>query len=934
MSLGAVAGIIALEVLTAAAGKGTGLGIKALRKRFKSGIEGEATECLEAAVLAFINVLPAMDEKEAAALTAFFTEPAISEMFAPLLRGNLSAVKGDEFLAALGRSKARPKDMDDSFLDEAWDAFEQTYYSELARDKHKRLHRFCMQKLAQTGERRAIRAGSFNPATLTTYLNDVIAETDRIQLRGISSGSRAGRKAASYGIEALYTPLRTVGSARSEQHLVPDRIELKELLSVQQRLLLVGKPGAGKTTFLKLITCVLAKDVRGLEDVNHRPGRSFHLGLSPDREPPVPVFIRLASLSNLMGRDDVDRSSVQWIRRFLEQGHDSATARALIGLLEEKRAALLLDGLDEVGDEGLRARLLDLVAKVVQRWSGNLIVITSRPHGYGEVSDLSTISTAVIDDFQKPEITEFIRRWVRAWDAGEEVPRGVAYRRELEEAIVDSTPIRRMASNPVMLTCLCVVHWNENRLPEGKADLLAAVLRWLLQSKDDKRRKRGYTSAFAEECYKALARAMTAHSDGKQVIVGLGWAADRLGEPFEDEKDITGGARLRRAGISFLENEMLDSGIVESAGVGQLKFWHLIFQEHYAARSLVELGDGAGEEGWWYWLEPNLCDPQWSEVLEHFAGCLIRTGRKPTHKLIRRMLGTIQADDLASVARATGATGRVLRILDAYDYKLPSRLGWAGIRDQALEIFTREGAARVPVKERIVAAEALGEGGDPRLTGTLRNQLEVPGLSGLTLGKYPVTVEEFRRFVEDGGYSDRCWWGEHWKTCREEGWVSPGFWETQLHTRNRPVAEVSWYEAVAYCRWLSELTERKVRLPTTKEWYAAARHLEGGYPWGALEPNPELANFAPHWKPYVGHPTPVGVYPDGAAPGGHLDLAGNVWEWCEDRLGDEARAPRPLRGGSWWDSAKFLRSTFRYRKHADVRDGPVGFRVLVASCVR
>jgi hypothetical protein len=78
-----------------------------------------------------------------------------------------------------------------------------------------------------------------------------------------------------------------------------------------------------------------------------------------------------------------------------------------------------------------------------------------------------------------------------------------------ETTVVNVARMRRMAKYPVMLACLCVVHWNEKRLPEGKADLLMAVLRWLLDAKEEKRLARGYSNTFAGECFKSLALAMT-----------------------------------------------------------------------------------------------------------------------------------------------------------------------------------------------------------------------------------------------------------------------------------------------------------------------------------------------------------------------------------------------------------------------------------------
>jgi formylglycine-generating enzyme required for sulfatase activity len=145
----------------------------------------------------------------------------------------------------------------------------------------------------------------------------------------------------------------------------------------------------------------------------------------------------------------------------------------------------------------------------------------------------------------------------------------------------------------------------------------------------------------------------------------------------------------------------------------------------------------------------------------------------------------------------------------------------------------------------------------------------------------------------------------------------PGNWEDQLAMPNRPVTNVSYFEASAYCRWLSEQRGEVVRLPTVAEWEMAATPAPGAYPWGKDEPDRERANYSGN----VGAPTPVGIYPAGDGPNGHCDLAGNVMEWCLYN-GDYWGA---LRGAGWVAHAKELRAALHI--HAGNRRAFVGFRV-------
>jgi formylglycine-generating enzyme required for sulfatase activity len=151
------------------------------------------------------------------------------------------------------------------------------------------------------------------------------------------------------------------------------------------------------------------------------------------------------------------------------------------------------------------------------------------------------------------------------------------------------------------------------------------------------------------------------------------------------------------------------------------------------------------------------------------------------------------------------------------------------------------------------------------------------------------------------------------------------------------VVSVSWYEAAAYCAWLSERLGRAVRLPTEAEWERAARGTSGRkYPWGSDAPDVTRANY--DFK--VGHTTPVGLYPLGATPEGIHDLAGNAWEWVSDwyapnyfvtRSSQNPKGPssgryRVLRGGSWVPNPRNVRVSRRLRNYPSSRYDDNGFR--------
>ncbi len=203
-----------------------------------------------------------------------------------------------------------------------------------------------------------------------------------------------------------------------------------------------------------------------------------------------------------------------------------------------------------------------------------------------------------------------------------------------------------------------------------------------------------------------------------------------------------------------------------------------------------------------------------------------------------------------------------------------------------------------------------------------QHRLELPTY---WIGKTPVTNAQFRPFVAGDGYTNRDYWtAAGWQWREQEKIIRPRYWDdTQWNGDDYPVVGISWYEAVAYCRWLSAQTGHDLRLPTEAEWEKAARGPEGRiWPWG----NTWEAGRCNSREAGEQRTTPVGSYPDGAGPYGVLDMAGNVWEWCattwrkrypyqvEDEWTDAYLAGnngRVRRGGSWISGQKFVRGAIR-----------------------
>ncbi|MCP4699390.1 MAG: SUMF1/EgtB/PvdO family nonheme iron enzyme [Gammaproteobacteria bacterium] len=802
------------------------------------------------------------------------------------------------------------------------------------------------------------------------------------------------------GLDVFHRPPRQKQSQQIEQESDKRQAAL-ELLDQEKRLVLLGDPGSGKTTFVNYLTGALALAAADSLELSALP-KALH-GLMPVR-----LVLREAAHG-----DKKSGAALLW--KAVEEDiamtgcPPEIAARTLAHLQERIRgqgALFFLDGLDEVPEsEGRRKNLLKAVRDLADTCPpGCRFLITARPYAYAKpATRLADFSTAELAPLNEEQRKRFIERWYEAMRKHTRMNRETtrAKAESLQTAVLRPN-LAELASRPLLLTLMAALHTGRGRLPEDRARLYNDSVELLLGDWQRSRQVRGpdgrpvaeagmlqVLESDLGEVRKAMEKlAFQVHERQRREQSGTDAPADiRKGEVLEAFDPLLNRGELRsRQLLEYLDRQA--GLLIAREEGGPYAFPHRSFQEYLAACRVCNLPDYLDR-----FRKLAEQDPAWwREVF------LLGTGRlcESSAGLVTHMVNALLPRDTAKVKKPTdkewrkaALAGEALLeqfILDHLQEDDAYVEVYEKIRDWLARCL-KEG--RLPPRERAAAGEVLGRLGDPRPgIGLDKNGLpdivwaDIPGgefwmgsedgrnnerpchqlrLDAFRIARYPVTVAQYRAFMDAGGYDEERWWtkpGWAWRTGELDKWKDakeyalllehrsvktrgqPWNWPNQQRFFNYPVRSVTWFEAAAFCCWLGAQLDADIRLPAEAQWERAAAGRDGRkFPWGDAEWDEQRANLK---KSGINHPVAAGLYPAGATPEKVLDLAGNLWEWClslykkypcqeEDGRNDlETKGYRILRGGVYYIDKSRARCTYRNRYLPDSYYEHVGFRVVMS----
>jgi formylglycine-generating enzyme required for sulfatase activity/SAM-dependent methyltransferase len=779
--------------------------------------------------------------------------------------------------------------------------------------------------------------------------------------------------------QPLYTSIRVPVASEPETErervLVQEPetrpLTLLEVVGQEPRVMVLGSHGTGKSMFLRYLALSL---------IEHREGKELKVSAEPYPDwmhgALFPLWIDLAEFAS----SEFEQETAEGLCAFIAHHLDIFADQLWNQVLAPGGVLLLLDGL-EWAPEATSAFLRCLDAAWLDQSShgSSCVVVTSQPYVDADRSPakfLPNYVRVVLEPWDLDQLDSFVRSWYaelqrREWldaESARDLPGRLcsALRRDRVHSI---------ASRPSLMTLIALLHTLDGRLPIDDGLFLHELIELAFATWSEGREEgeRDLGQLFDVQGLRSAISALT--------FQGYSRLADQEGPVEFSESDIRAAlVHVSRDGRweavhDMARRMMMRPYLLDERAAGVYTFIDLNLQAYAAARHLS--------------IQPDLpalivglamdCPNRWRRVIL-FTLSRLAAVQEDLPGALEVVEALIEPWSLASdqelssqgIWRLVWLAGEALIQLDASCDLWSAAQTLESVQGALTDLLQR---GRLDPAQRSRVGQILDRlpGGDPRSGVTLAAPLwcqvpesafwfgedeeaEIVELDTFWISRYPVTNAQYAVFV--GATSHKApshWHGSH---------PPPGL-------GNHPVVHVTWDDVSAYCAWWNARLpgaqfnlwspqeqpaaqpiprDGQFRLPSSAEWEKASRgglvipRRTGGalvdnplprrrYPWGdswalstmQAEGDERRCNVA---ESNLGTTTPVGMYPDGASPYGVMDVAGNVWEWCQDWADTEHRY-KIRRGGAFRYSHEHARCSAFDRSHPNLAWPYVGFRVVL-----
>ncbi len=559
-----------------------------------------------------------------------------------------------------------------------------------------------------------------------SYLSALVVQNEHVNMQGLAP-MRSGQ-IVQMRMDEIFTPLRAEREVESEPLYIPAAslkgtmrsiaeqgdlaeeeeaifrerfrlaapsrksvaVEIPDLLK-EKRAVVLGDPGAGKTTLMRYVAYQIANpqigkvwsaafrrngldeealppeggtpnssDKEALPPEGGAPNPSEFIRQTPHLEGFLPVYVRIGLYAQHL-QDNPGASIADFAPRGCQMLQTPLSAELIEAEMDRGRALFLLDGLDEIVDTSLRRDVARRVTELASKYPDCPVIVSSRIVGYREAQLGPQFTQFTVSPFGEAEINRFVENWYRAL-------REPHKSKDLIEAISKNDSVKRLASNPLLLTVIALIH-RRAKLPDERVKLyrLAADTladQWMTERRvvpeewDAHETIRDLLPAVAWRMHRATSSGLIGEHDLHKLLVET---MRQIHPRWTENEAHTRAAQFRR-NVAEFSGIFLERGL-DQEGRGLYGFLHLTFEEYFAAVRLCELWEREGNEV----LKPLMHDPRWNEIILLAAGRFGESSQFQATRFVRAILESDNAyedalhRDLFLAARCLGDGVRVDR---------------------------------------------------------------------------------------------------------------------------------------------------------------------------------------------------------------------------------------------------------------------------------